>query len=419
MTHSASTGKAKKEALKRVIRQLHEGQTVEAVKDEFAALLEDVGATEIAELEQQLIDEGLPATEIQRLCDVHVAAFRDSLDAMDDPESLPGHPVYTMMAENRAAGRVLEALEEAVERLKTRPEDQVLLEEARAKLRELQALERHYLRKENVLFPFLEKHGFEGPSSVMWGIHDEIREAWSELEGILSRGPMPDGDAFGSRVTEVLEPMASQIREMVYKEEKILFPTALEKLSGEEWWEIRTQSADIGYAFVTPGNQWPPEETALETVWDLEERTEPTGSGAGGLLHLDTGSLTPEMVNLLFNHLPIEISFVDDEDEVRFFTQTGERIFPRSPAVIGRKVQRCHPPDSVHKVEEILRDFRDGTRDVAEFWIQMAGTDDGARFIHIRYFAVRDDAGTYRGTLEVVQDVTHIRALEGAKRLLD
>jgi len=170
---------------------------------------------------------------------------------------------------------------------------------------------------------------------------------------------------------------------------------------------------------VKPGDQWPPEETALESVRDVAERTEPADSGTKDLLHLDTGSLTPEMVNLLFNHLPIEISFVDDADEVRFFTQTGERIFPRSPAVIGRKVQRCHPPDSVDRVEEILRDFRDGTRDIAEFWIQMGGTEDGARLIHIQYFAVRDDAGLYRGTLEVVQDVTHIRSLKGEKRLLD
>jgi len=419
MMQSADTRKTKKEDLKRVIHHLHEGKAVEEVKEEFAALLEDVGATEIAELEQQLIDEGLRATEIQRLCDVHVAAFRDSLDSMEDPESLPGHPVYTMMAENAAAGRVLDALEAAVEQLKRRPKDRGLLKEARAQLRELQGLERHYLRKENVLFPFLEKHGFEGPSSVMWGIHDEIREAWTELEGALSCGPAADGDAFGAQLTRVLEAMASEIREMFYKEEKILFPTALEKLSGEEWWDIRTQSVDIGYAFVKPGDQWPPEETALETVRDVGERTEPADSGTKDLLHLDTGSLTPEMVNLLFNHLPIEISFVDDADEVRFFTQTGERIFPRSPAVIGRKVQRCHPPDSVDRVEEILRDFRDGTRDIAEFWIQMGGTEDGARLIHIQYFAVRDDAGLYRGTLEVVQDVTHIRSLKGEKRLLD
>jgi len=201
MMQSADTREFKKEALKTVIHRLHEGKAVEEVKEEFAALLEDVGATEIAELEQQLIDEGLRATEIQRLCDVHVAAFRDSLDSMEDPESLP----------------------------------RGLLKEARAQLRELQGLERHYLRKENVLFPFLEKHGFEGPSSVMWGIHDEIREAWTELEGALSCGPAADGDAFGAQLTGVLEAMASEIREMFYKEEKILFPTALEKLSGDEW----------------------------------------------------------------------------------------------------------------------------------------------------------------------------------------
>jgi len=419
MTKPNETRQKRKEALKRVIRQLHEGTPVDEVKEAFAALLEDVGATEITELEQQLIDEGMPPTEIQPLCDVHVAAFRDSLDTEEDPESTPGHPVHTMLAENAAAGQVLDALEGAVEKLRSRPADQSLLDQARHQLRKLQALEKHYLRKENVLFPYLEKHRFEGPSSVMWGIHDEIRERWKELEDILNRGPRDDHAACASQLNESFETLATQIREMFYKEEKILFPAALEKLSGEEWWEIRSQSEDVGYAFVTPGDQWSPKETALESVLNLKERAAASASRDEDLLHLDTGSLTPEMVNLLFSHLPIELSFVDDEDAVRFFTQTGERIFPRSPAVIGRKVQRCHPPDSVDKVEEILRDFRDGTRDVAEFWIEIGGADDEPRFVHIRYFAVRDDAGTYRGTLEVVQDVTHIRDLEGEKRLLD
>lgn len=406
----------RKDALKQVIRELHEGKSVEEVKDQFAALLEDVGAMDIAEIEQELIEEGMPETEIQRLCDVHVAVFQESLEAEANPESLPGHPVYTFLAENAAAGRLLDELDQALERLEAEPTEEQLAQ-ARDLLRDLRVYEKHYLRKENILFPYLEKHGFTGPSSVMWGIHDEIRSGWKELANLLEAGADREGQDLKARVDEIFDPMADEIREMFYKEENILYPTAMEKLSGDEWWEIRVQSADIGYAYVTPGDQWPPEETALETVWALEEETQPRASE--GLLHLDTGTLTPEVVNLLLNHLPIEISYVDENDEVRFFTQSGERIFPRSPAVIGRKVQKCHPPDSVDRVEEILTDFRAGRRDVAEFWIQMELGDGKKHFVHIRYFAVRDDQDEYRGTLEIVQDVTHIRELEGEKRLLD
>jgi DUF438 domain-containing protein len=406
----------RKEDLKQIIRQLHEGKSVEEVQEEFAALLEDVGATDIAQIEQELIEEGMPETEIQRLCDVHVAVFRESLEAEKRPDTVPGHPVYTFLAENAAASRALDALEEALEALKAEPNEE-RLERASARLEELRKYERHCLRKENILFPYLEKHGFSGPSTVMWGIHDEIREGWKQMEALLSEGWGDDVAGLSARIDEVFDPLATAIREMFYKEENILYPTALEKLSGDEWWQIRVQSPEVGYCYVKPGDEWPPEETALETVWALDKGEEPRSSE--GLLHLDTGTLTPEVVNLVLNHLPVEVSFVDENDTVRFFTQTGERIFPRSPAIIGRKVQKCHPPASVHRVEQILDDFRAAQRDEAEFWIQMDSPDAGKRFVHIRYFAVRDDQQEYRGTVEVVQDVTHIRELEGERRLLD
>jgi len=176
----------RKEALKRVIRRLHEGQTVEEVKEEFAALLHDVGATEIAEIEQALIAEGLPEAEVKRLCDVHVAVFRESLEAQAKPETIPGHPVYTFLAENGATGRVLDELEAALGASEW--------EQARACLRELREYERHYLREENILFPYLEKHNFVGPSSVMWAIHDDVRAGWKTSS---TRAPKPAGSSPG------------------------------------------------------------------------------------------------------------------------------------------------------------------------------------------------------------------------------
>jgi DUF438 domain-containing protein len=197
---------------------------------------------------------------------------------------------------------------------------------------------------------------------------------------------------------------------MFYKEENILYPTALEKLTPEEWAAIRAQETEIGYCFVEPGEEWEADGTASLAA-------KPIGAipdGSGDLLPLSTGALTLQQVDWLLTNLPVDVTYVDANDEVRFFSATKERIFPRSPAIIGRKVQKCHPPASVDKVQAIVNDFRDGRRDKAEFWIQLGG-----KFIHIRYYAIRDEQGTYQGTLEVSQDVTHIRALEGERRLLD
>ncbi len=396
----------RKEALKRVIRQLHEGKTVEEVKDDFAQVLREAGASEIAEVEQALIAEGLPEMEVKRLCDVHVAVFRDTLDSQARPESLPGHPVHTFIAENVAASRVLDDLHAALEALKADPNPEQL-EKARARLHELRQYEKHYLRKENILFPFLEKHGFTGPSRVMWAIHDDIRAAWKGLEQLLEAGLEEGLDTFRAQVDGWFLPLDKMIREMFYKEENILYPTALEKLNTEEWLDIRGQEEEAGYAYVVAGDQWPPRIPVEETPAE-----EPLA--AEGLLRLETGALTVEQVNRLFAHLPVDITYVDGDDRVRFFSQTKDRIFPRSPAIIGRKVQQCHPPASVHRVQRILDDFRAGRRDQAEFWIQMRG-----RFLYIAYYAVRDEQGEYQGTVEVTQDIGHIRTLEGERRLLD
>jgi len=422
MSEHINNSERRKELLKNVIRQLHEGKTVDEVKAEFAALLEEVGPVEIAQIEQALIEEGFPEMEIKRLCDVHVAVFRESLDRQPPPESLPGHPVHTFRAENEAAAKVLDELEAAVEALKAAPTDPDRLREARERLQEMRAFDRHYRRKEDLLFPYLERKGFSGPSAVMWAIHDDIRGGWKALDALLEVGPGDDPEDFRDRIGGVFEPMATAIREMFYKEENILFPTALEMLTEEEWLAIRAQEPEIGYAYVEPGDRWPPggvPATPEPTMPPVPEEGVPSPTPearalASVLLHLDTGALTPEEVNRILNGLPVEITYVDKEDTVRYFNRTRERTFLRAPAAIGRKVQRCHPPASLHRVQRILDDFRSGKRDVAEFWIQMKG-----RFIHIRYFALRDERGEYQGTLEVVQDVTEIRALEGERRLLD
>ncbi|MRR30242.1 DUF438 domain-containing protein [bacterium] len=398
----------RKEILKSVLRQLHEGKTVEQVKAEFGELAKEAGSAEIAEIEQMLIEEGLPAEEIQSLCDVHVAVFRDGLDAAATPESTPGHPVYTFLAENTMAERFLNGLQMMLDQYLQSPSIETL-SPVRIQLEKTLKYELHYARKENLLFPYLEKYGFTGPSKVMWGIHDQIRAQLKQLAALLALEPGQKLDG----IQAVFAPVNQAIREMFYKEEKILYPAAMTHLKNEDWAAIRKQEPEIGYFIVKPGNKWTGEEVP---VIDL---TAPAAAPApislvSALLPLDTGALTLEQINLLLTNLPVDVTFVDENDEVRFFSQTRERIFERLPAIIGRKVQNCHPPQSVATVQKILDDFRSKTRDLAEFWIQMGG-----KFIHIRYYALRDAAGNYRGTIEVSQDLTHLRQLEGERRLLD
>ncbi|MGE5653574.1 MAG: PAS domain-containing protein, partial [Bacillota bacterium] len=189
------------------------------------------------------------------------------------------------------------------------------------------------------------------------------------------------------------------------KENKILFPMCLETLTEVEWDEIYRHSDEVGYTLITPERQWQPK---ILHPMPAAQRVE------SGAIPLDTGAMTPEQINLMLMSLTIDMTYVDEHNRVRYYSQGRERIFTRTPAIIGRNVEMCHPPESVHVVKQIVEDFKAGKRDSAEFWLTLQG-----KFIHIRYFAVRDDAGTYRGVVEVSQDVTGIRALEGQKRLLD
>ncbi len=409
MSEHINNSTRREETLKAVIRRLHQGETVEAVKADFAQLLRDVGPSEIAELEQALITEGLPEAEVKRLCDVHVAVFRESLDTQAPPQERPGHPVHTFRAENDAAEAVLGELERAITALEHDPEDGPRWKRVGTLLALLREYERHYLRKENILFPYMEKRGFSGPSSVMWAIHDDVREEWRSLGQLLERGPDQDAAGAVAQIRNQFTWLATTIRDMFYKEANILFPTALEKLGEEVWREIRAQEAEIGYSYVEPGDDWPEKEAPA-----AESPTAGAPVQSGGLLSLETGALAPAQIDLLLGNLPLDITYVDANDEVRFYSHGQERVFPRSPAVIGRKVQQCHPPQSVDRVQQILDAFRAGRHDVAEFWIQMQG-----RFVHIRYFALRDEEGAYQGTLEMVQDITALRELEGERRLLD
>ena len=269
----------------------------------------------------------------------------------------------------------------------------------------------HYLRKENLLFPYLEKTSFTGPSSVMWGIHDDVRKGWKMMLAEIGQGVSVPKESLEKLQHEFSE-LENAMREMVYKEERILFPVAIERLTEENWLAIYAEEPDFGFSYITRGTEWPIKSENNESIDLLKKEEKEEDKKLMTQFPLTTGDLTIAQIDLMLSRLPVDITYVDENDTVLFFSETPDRIFKRTAAIIGRKVQNCHPPQSMGKVQKILDDFRAGTRDVAEFWIQMNGM-----FIYIRYFAMRDADGKYKGTLEVSQDLTALRALEGEKRL--
>ena len=389
--------------LKEIVLDLHEGSDIKKIRKKFADLIRNVSPEEIAEMEESLIAEGIPVEQVQKVCDVHVEVFQKSLEKQKGGSLLPGHPVHTFREENRALKTLLRKLKPL---LKSVPKGNGT-ESFKDLLEEVKKLEIHYRRKENQLFPYLEKVDFTGPSNVMWGKDNEIRKMLKEFENAFKEEKWID---FKNRGRNLI----GAVKRMIFMEEKILFPTSLKKLDDTAWAEIRKGEPEIGYAWVKPGNLWDPSViyTGKEALPD--SATGKAGTETKGGIALSEGRLTGEQINLLLTNLPLDITYVDKDDIVLYYSQGKERIFPRSPGVIGRKVHNCHPPGSVHIVEKILDSFKKKEKDKAEFWLQMQD-----RFIHIRYFPMYDESGTYQGVLEVSQDVTDVRALKGERRLLD
>jgi len=412
--------------LKNLIRDLHDGADPDAAKARFDAVIADVTPQEIGAMEEQLIREGMPVEEVQRLCDLHVAIVQDALDRNEEVEAAPGHPAHTYMAANHVITDVANRLGALCSNEgRSNVDGNAWASELTAALDEISGIDNHYVRKENELFPVLERHEVTGPSKVMWGVHDDIRALLKETRALLSDGCLDETAAKGMA-------LARDVVEMVYKENKILLPLALQVLTEEEWADVRKGEDELGYAFYQPSDPFPfgATPTPVSGVGDAGSPAQSKGIGLPivsaaptaplpqatdqAYVELGTGRLSIEQVDMLLRHLPIEISFVDAEGFVRYYSETEDRLFPRTPGAIGRHVENCHPPKSLHMVKEILQKFADGERDVAEFWIEMQG-----KFIHIRYFAVRNPEKDYLGCLEVTQDVTDIRALEGQRRLLE
>jgi len=398
----------KKKILKEIIMQLHVGIPPQQVKERFKQFLGNVSSEEIAKIENELVKEGIPREEIQRLCDVHLAVFREQLEKQK-PEIPPEHPIGILLEEHKIMLQLTEKLVSITNKIK-QINDKSYVGDAIHQLehiaRDFTDSEKHYLREENVLFPVIEKHGITEPPAIMWMEHNQIREKKKQLNNLLGKYSTIDFQDFKKQLTEASAALNEILPSHFFKENNILFPTALKVVTTEEWTGIRREFDEIGYCCFTPPH--------LIAAPNPEEGKKEEALVQENVLQFETGSLSKDEIEAILNALPIDISFVDANDAVKYFSKAEKRIFVRTKAVIGRKVQLCHPQKSVHIVNKILEAFKAGKKDVAEFWITMNN-----RLIHIRYFAVRDKKGKYLGTMEATQDLTDLKKIEGEKRLLD
>ncbi len=387
--------KKKKTTVKNILRELHAGLDPAAAAERLLTEAGYLTSAEIAGIEEELLGEGIRPEEIQRFCNVHALIF--------EKVKRPGGSVS---ADTEAIG-LFKAENDRIRGVVGNFKARLASGDPTGAVKALDAFSvvvNHYVKKENALFPLLEKRGFSGPSKVMWGKHDEVRRLLKELRAAFAT---PAGESPDPRVpTAVLDPLLAEIDGMMEKEELILYPTALEKLSKEDWEQVRSSFIELdrnGVALELQGMGNP-----------ATARPRADASASPSDVVLPSGRLSLTELTRVLNLLPVDVSFVDADDRVKYFSEPAERIFPRSRSVVGRKVQNCHPPKSLKAVENILKAFRENRKDAVDFWINLGG-----KTVTIRYLAVRDESGRYLGTLEVSQDVTGIRALEGEKRLLD
>ncbi len=414
MSELIDNSRERKRKLKELILKLHAGQGEEAVRRELLRSLAAIPYGEVVEVEQELIGEGLPESEVLRLCDAHSAVLHGRVDLSGQKEVPAGHPVDVFRRENAELRKVTARAREVLAALEGDAELPAAVLELRGLLNQLFDVDKHYQRKEYLVFPFLEKLGVTGPPKVMWGKHDEIRDL---LKGSIEALQAPDAgrDELLAAISILLKPALQAIDDMTVKEEEILFPMALDKLTENDWLDIIRQSSQFGFCLYDPPDAWHAAEAAGSGLSATSSAAESPASGgaAPGRITLPSGSFTVEELLAILNTVPVDMTFVDRDDKVRYFTQGAERVFQRNRAILGRDVRHCHPPASAHIVERIIDDFKSGRQSRAPFWIQM-----GDQYVYIEYFALRGERGEYLGTLEVSHDVARYRRLEGQRRIL-
>lgn len=406
MSEFINNSEQRKKRLKELILRLHKGEQLESVRNDLIKHLQQVLYNEVVETEQELIAEGLPAEEVLKFCDLHTMVLDGHIDVSSMRKVPPGHPVDVFFEENKAIRKLISDANDAIEKIKNGQDDALhqSIMEIQGLFNQMMDIDKHFKRKEYLVFPYLEKKGITGPPKVMWGKHDEIRTLLQGAVESIRACPL-DREELMTVAEIMLKPALKGVEDMIAKEEEILFPMALENLTEAEWFEVHRQTLDIGYCLYDPQVEWIPSVT--QAAYESDQIT------GDGLVRLPSGSFTSEELLAILNTLPVDITFVDRNDKVKYFSQGSHRIFTRSRAILNRDVRQCHPPGSVHFVEKILDDFKSGRENYAPFWIQMKG-----HFIYIAYYALRNEHNQYVGTLEVSQDLTELRKLEGERRIL-
>lgn len=481
-----------------ILKLLHEGGDFETAKAIFDDTFDGVDVAEITSAERELIATGLNPMEIQNLCNVHAAVFRGKIKPGEATPvtQIPGHPVQVLKLENTVLMSLInDELLPTLKKWQQDGHDDHYLERMKQALSDLLTIDVHYTRKENLIFPLMDKYGITAPPKVMWGVDDEIRQWIKDAYNLVTQTPLPDPYA----IEAAIEKACKEVDEMVFKEEEIMVPMVLEVFTPADWALVQRESGAIGYTLIAEPLPWHPTEAELKqkpkpskfaaelnamaqslaeaqslgserpqsedqaiinqihqgvpmpsasaaTMNKLQQTSPadvdapqprvhvkprrtpknlngaPTSDNEGGAIEiagdqparvlLPTGAMNLAELTHVLRLLPLDLTFVDAEDTVRWFSDTKDRLFPRTTAVLGRKVQNCHPPKSLDRVQAIVSDFKAGTRDHADFWFNHRGRD-----VYVRYFAIRDLSGNYLGCLEVTQDITDIKQLSGEKKL--
>ncbi|NLC83594.1 MAG: DUF438 domain-containing protein [Ruminococcaceae bacterium] len=419
---ATETPEGRAQLLKKYITRLSDGEDLEAVRADFVENFSTVDAAEIARAEQDLIQDGMPIAEVQRLCDIHSALFHGAtreeqianadkavMDSLKNRENesdataldfskIPGHPVNVFMAENENFSHLLEDVKKALA-------EQLEVPEIIKRVNALRAVTVHYARKGDLIYPLLNKtYGFSGPSNVMWGVDDEIRDELKVLAG--AGNTLPD---FAQRLENVLV----RAEEMIYKENNILYPLCIQKFSEEDWMRIYYEIPAYATTLTEGYPVWQAAEekraelktvagkTAAEAlIASAEGQVTSAGDAVAGYVTLGSGMMTLQQIEAVLNTVPMELTFVDEENINRFFSP-GEKLFKRPDMAIGREVFSCHPPKVEAMVRRIIDDFRAGKGDSVKVWGNKGGVP-----VYVQYLAVRDSDGKYVGTLECVQDMT-------------
>ncbi len=384
-----------------IFMDLYNGVNVEEVKSQFDQQIGKITVEEVTQLSQLqrdiLENREMSESEVKRLSAAHMYVIEGNIESVSQQMDEQGHPIHTFNLENTEIEKLIQtkliphlqlfAHDDSMETIYTLIEDCNLLQD----------VDKHYARKEQLVFPYLEKCGINGPSVNMWRMDDYIRDA---IKAVKQKLIEYDGNK--QQIIDIMNYLVEEVPAMIYREENILFPMAMKNLTEDEWIKIAHESDEIGFCLIAPANEWKPERRMLDEKAMSE-----------GYIKMETGVLSLKQLELIMNHLPVDITFIDHQDIVRYFSHGKERIFPRTKAVIGRTVQNCHPPKSAHIVEALLDDFKSGKKDTESFWIKIR-----EKFIYIRYFAIRNEDGEYIGTLEFTQNIDPIQAIEGEKRIM-